>query len=245
MIGGMSWESSAQYYRLANELVRARLGGLHSARIVLASVDFAEIERLQVAGEWDDAGELLTQEARGLEAAGADLLLICTNTMHKVAGAVEAAVDIPLLHLGDATAQAVLRAGISDVGLLGTAFTMEQDFYRDRLTSHGLTVRVPDAQDRAIVHRVIYDELCLGIVREESRAAYRAVIQRLVDAGARGIILGCTEIELLVGEDDSPVPIFPTTRLHVEAAVETALSQARLHPPNLTRVASAVETALS
>lgn len=225
MIGGMSWESSAQYYRLANELVRARLGGLHSARIVLASVDFAEIERLQVTGDWDAAGEVLAQEARGLEAAGADFLLICTNTMHKVADAVQAAVDIPLLHLGDATAQAVRRAGITDVGLLGTAFTMEQDFYRDRLASHGLTVRVPAADDRALVHRIIYEELCLGVVREESRAAYRQVIQRLVDAGARGIILGCTEIELLVGPDNSPVPIFPTTRLHVEAAVEAALSE--------------------
>lgn len=228
MIGGMSWESSAQYYRLANELVRARLGGLHSARIVLASADFAEIERLQVAGDWAAAGELLAQEARGLEAAGADFLLICTNTMHKVADAVQAAVDIPLLHLGDATAQAALRAGVSDVGLLGTAFTMEQDFYRDRLASHGLTVRVPDADDRALVHRVIYDELGLGVVREESRAAYRDVIQRLVDAGARGIVLGCTEIELLIGPDDSPVPTFPTTRLHVEAAVEAALSDG--HP---------------
>ena len=225
MIGGTSWESSAQYYRLANELVRARLGGLHSARIVLASVDFAEIERLQVTGDWDAAGEVLAQEARGLEAAGADFLLICTNTMHKVADAVQAAVDIPLLHLGDATAQAVRRAGITDVGLLGTAFTMEQDFYRDRLASHGLTVRVPAADDRALVHRIIYEELCLGVVREESRAAYRQVIQRLVDAGARGIILGCTEIELLVGPDNSPVPIFPTTRLHVEAAVEAALSE--------------------
>lgn len=225
MIGGMSWESSAQYYRLANELVRARLGGLHSARIVLASVDFAEIERLQVTGDWDAAGEVLAQEARGLEAAGADFLLICTNTMHKVADAVQAAVDIPLLHLGGATAQAVRRAGITDVGLLGTAFTMEQDFYRDRLASHGLTVRVPAADDRALVHRIIYEELCLGVVREESRAAYRQVIQSLVDAGARGIILGCTEIELLVGPDNSPVPIFPTTRLHVEAAVEAALSE--------------------
>lgn len=224
MIGGMSWESSAQYYRLANELVRERLGGLHSARLVLASVDFAEIEELQVQGRWDAAGELLAAQARGLEAAGADLLLICTNTMHKVADAVQAAVDIPLLHLGDATAQAVRRAGIDDVGLLGTAFTMEQDFYRDRLAALGLTVRVPDAEDRALVHRVIYEELCLGVVREESRVAYRSVIDRLAEAGARGIILGCTEIELLIGAQDSPVSVFPTTRLHIEAAVEAALS---------------------
>ena len=163
MLGGMSWESSAQYYRLANELVRERLGGLHSARIVLTSVDFADIEALQVAGRWEQAGQLLAEAATGLEAAGAELLLICTNTMHKVADQVQAAVRIPLLHLGDATAQAVTRAGVGTVGLLGTAFTMEQDFYRDRLTSHGLRVLIPPPQDRAEVHRIIYDELCLGV----------------------------------------------------------------------------------
>jgi len=163
MIGGMSWESSAQYYRLANELVRERLGGLHSARVVLASVDFADIEALQVAGRWEQAGQLLAEAATGLEAAGAELLLICTNTMHKVANQVQAAVSIPLLHLGDATAAAVTRAGLGTMGLLGTAFTMEQDFYRDRLTSHGLRVLIPPPQDRAEVHRIIYDELCLGV----------------------------------------------------------------------------------
>jgi len=163
MIGGMSWESSAQYYRLANELVRERLGGLHSARIILASVDFADIEVLQVAGRWDEAGQLLAAAATGLEAAGAELLLICTNTMHKVADQVQAAVRIPLLHLGDATAQAVTRAGVGTVGLLGTAFTMEQDFYRDWLASHGLRVLIPPPDDRAEVHRIIYDELCLGV----------------------------------------------------------------------------------
>ncbi len=162
MLGGMSWESSAQYYRLANEMVRERLGGLHSARIVLASVDFADIEALQVAGRWDEAGHLLAEAAQGLEAAGADLLLICTNTMHKVADQVQASIGIPLLHLGDATAQAVTRAGLTTVGLLGTAFTMEQDFYRDRLISHGLRVLIPPSHDRSEVHRVIYDELCLG-----------------------------------------------------------------------------------
>ncbi len=224
MIGGMSWESSAQYYRLANELVRERLGGLHSARIVLASVDFADIEELQVAGRWDEAGQLLAQAAEGLEAAGADLLLICTNTMHKVADQVQAAVGIPLLHLGDATAQAVNRAGLGTIGLLGTAFTMEQDFYRDRLSGHGLQVVIPSAADRAQVHRIIYDELCLGVVREKSRQAYRDVIVRLVQAGAEGVVLGCTEIELLISDTDSPVPIFPTTRLHVEAAVEASLA---------------------
>jgi aspartate racemase len=224
MLGGMSWESSAEYYRLANELVREKLGGLHSARCVLHSVDFADVERLQVAGRWDAAGYLLAEAARGLQAAGADLLVLCTNTMHKVADQVQAAVEIPLLHLGDATAAAVLGEGLATVGLLGTAFTMEQDFYRDRLAGHGLKVLIPEAQDRAVVHRAIYEELCLGVVRESSRDAYRAVIGRLVDAGARGVILGCTEIELLIRPEDSPVPVFPTTRLHVEAAVERALA---------------------
>ncbi|MDN5767590.1 MAG: aspartate/glutamate racemase family protein [Humibacillus sp.] len=220
----MSWESSAEYYRLANELVRDRLGGLHSARVLLASVDFAEIERLQAAGEWEQAGEVLAQVARSLEAGGAELLLVCTNTMHRVADEIQAAIDIPLLHLGDATARAVTRAGLSTVGLLGTAFTMERPFYRDRLARHGLTVLVPPADDRAQVHRIIYDELCLGQLLEPSRQFYREVIARLVDAGAEGIILGCTEIELLIGAADSPVPVFPTTRLHVEAAVDLALA---------------------
>jgi len=223
MLGGMSWESTAEYYRLANELVQERLGGLHSARCVVASLDFAEVEQLQVAGEWARAGELLADAAQGLESAGAELLLLCTNTMHKVADQVQAAVGIPLLHLADATADAVTGAGIDTVGLLGTAFTMEQDFYRDRLARHGLRVLVPPADDRAEVHRVIYDELCRGVVREESRQAYREVIGRLVDAGAQGVVLGCTEIELLVGQADSPVPVFPTTRLHVQAAVAAAL----------------------
>jgi aspartate racemase len=224
MIGGMSWESSAEYYRLANELVRERLGGLHSARLVLASVDFAEIERCQAAGDWDTAGGLLADVAQGVEAAGAELLLLCTNTMHKVAAQVQAAVSIPLLHLADATAAAVRHDGLRTVGLLGTAFTMEQGFYRERLAGHGLRVLVPDAADRASVHRVIYDELCLGVVRDQSRQVYRQVIARLVEAGAEGVILGCTEIELLVGADDSPVPVYPTTRLHVEAAVTIALT---------------------
>ncbi|HEX6758234.1 MAG TPA: aspartate/glutamate racemase family protein [Propionibacteriaceae bacterium] len=223
MIGGMSWESSAEYYRLANELVQARLGGLHSARVLLASVDFADVEQLQVTGRWDEAARLLADIAKGLEAAGADLLLLCTNTMHKVADQVQAAVSIPLLHLADTVAAAVTRAGLRTIGLLGTAFTMEQDFYRDRLRSHGLRVLVPDADDRADVHRVIYDELCRGIVQEESRSVYRAVIGRLVQAGADGVVLGCTEIELLITASDSPVPLFPTTRLHVEAAVDAAL----------------------
>ncbi|WP_076260651.1 aspartate/glutamate racemase family protein [Intrasporangium flavum] len=223
LLGGMSWQSTAEYYRLANELVGKRVGGLASARLLLHSVDFAEVERLQAGGDWDAAGALLAEAAAGLERGGAELLVLCTNTMHRVADAIEAAVSVPLLHIGDVTAQAVRRAGVSRVGLLATAYTMEQPFLRDRLASHGLTVLVPEERDRAEVHRVIYEELCLGVVREESRAAYRQVIGRLVAAGAEGIVLGCTEIELLVGQQDSPVPVFPTTRLHVEAAVDAAL----------------------
>jgi aspartate racemase len=224
LLGGMSWESSAEYYRLANELVRERVGGLASARLLLHSVDFAEVERLQAEDRWDEAGVLLAAAAAGLEAGGAELIVLCTNTMHKVAPAIEEAVSIPLLHIGDVTAQAVRAAGLGRVGLLATAYTMEQGFLRERLAGHGLTVVVPDADDRALVHRVIYDELCLGVVTEESRQAYREVIARLVAAGAEGVVLGCTEIELLVDQSDSDVPVFPTTRLHVEAAVTAALA---------------------
>ena len=227
MLGGMSWESSAQYYRLANELVRERLGGLHSARCLMASVDFADIETLQVAGRWEEAGQLLAEVAQGIEAAGAEVLLLCTNTMHKVADQIQAAVTIPLLHLADVTADAVTRSGLSTVGLLGTAFTMEQDFYRDRLASQGLTVLTPPAADRAEGHRIIYDELCLGQVRDESRQIYRTIITGLVEAGAQGVVLGCTEIELLITAADSPVPIFPTTRLHIEAAIDFSLSHSQ------------------
>ncbi|MCD0484380.1 aspartate/glutamate racemase family protein [Streptacidiphilus sp. ASG 303] len=224
LLGGMSWESTAEYYRLVNRLTRERLGGLHSARCVVYSLDFADVERLQAEGRWDEAGELLAGAAAALESAGAELLLICTNTMHKVADRVAAAVGVPLLHLADTTADAVLAAGIRRVGLLGTAFTMEQDFYRGHLEARGIEVRVPDAEGRRTVHRVIYEELCAGIVREESRAAYREVMRDLADGGAEGIVLGCTEIELLVGPEDSPLPVFPTTRLHAEAAVAWALS---------------------
>ncbi|MFE6685701.1 aspartate/glutamate racemase family protein [Streptomyces sp. NPDC057743] len=224
LIGGMSWESSAEYYRLLNGLTRERLGGLHSAKCVLYSVDFAEIERLQVEGRWDEAGAVLAEAAKALEAAGAELLLICTNTMHKVADQVSSAVGVPLLHLADTTAEAVRGRGLRRVGLLGTAFTMEQDFYRGRLADHGLEVLVPEAAGRETVHRVIYEELCLGIVREESRAAFVTVIEELVAVGAEGIVLGCTEIELLIRPQDSPVPVFPTTRLHAEAALTRALS---------------------
>jgi aspartate racemase len=221
MLGGMSWESTAEYYRLANVLVRERLGGLHSAKIALHSVDFAEIERMQVEGRWDDAGKALAEAATSVQAAGADFLLICTNTMHKVFDQVQAAVDIPVIHLGDTTAQAIKDAGLTTVGLLGTGFTMDQPFYRERLESHGLRVLLPSTEDRATVHRIIYDELCLGIVRDESRRAYQDVIARF--DGAQGIILGCTEIELLISPADVPLPVFPTTRLHVEVAVERAI----------------------
>jgi aspartate racemase len=223
LIGGMSWESSVEYYRLLNELTRQRLGGLHSATCVMYSVDFAAIETMQAEGRWDDAARLLVEVARGLEAAGADFLVLCTNTMHKVATEIEQAVSSPLLHIGDTTAAAVLGTGLRRVGLLGTAFTMEEDFYRDRLSTHGLEVLTPASEDRQLVHRVIYDELCLGVVSEESRVAYQKVIDRLVERGAEGVILGCTEIELLLGQQHVAVPVFPTTRLHAEAAVEAAL----------------------
>lgn len=225
LIGGMSWESSAEYYRLLNQGVRDRVGPTASARCLLWSFDFAEIERLQHAGDWDTLTQRLVGAARRLEQAGADLLLICTNTMHLMAPAVEAAVGIPLLHIADPTAAAIKAAGLSRVGLLGTAFTMEQDFYRGRLTErHGLDVIIPDADDRATVHRIIYDELVAGIVSPTSREAYRGIIARLVAAGAQAIILGCTEIMLLVGAEDSAVPLFDTTALHARAAVEAALA---------------------
>ena len=226
LIGGMSWESSAEYYRLINEGVKARLGGLHSAKCVLVSVDFAEIEALQVAGRWEEAGALLGQAALSLERAGADFMVLCTNTMHKVAPALEAATRLPLLHIADATAASVKAAGMRRVGLLGTRFTMEQDFYTGRLIQrHGLDVLLPAAAERETVHRVIYDELCLGIITPASRAAYQRIMAGLVAEGAQGLILGCTEIELLVRPEDSSVPQFPTTRLHAEAAVALALEE--------------------
>ncbi|WP_269939944.1 aspartate/glutamate racemase family protein [Arthrobacter sp. HY1533] len=223
LLGGMSWESSALYYRLINELVRDQRGGLHSARCIMASLDFADVEALQAAGRWDAAGDLLADAALGLEAAGADMIVLCTNTMHKVAGAIEDAVAIPLVHLADVTAQAVTAAGLKTVGLLGTAFTMEEDFYRDRIAGHGLQVLVPDAAARTLVHRVIYEELVVGVVSEASRASFLAVIADLAARGAEGVILGCTEIELLIDQDATPLPVFATTRLHAEAAVRLAL----------------------
>ena len=224
LLGGMSWESTAEYYRIANQTVRDRMGGLHSAKILLDSVDFAEIGLMQREDRWGDAADLLATHARGLQDAGAEMVLICTNTMHKVAPEVSAAIDVPLLHIADAAAVAVRAAGLSRVGLLGTAFTMEQPFYRERLAEHGLDVVIPGDRDRELVHRVIFDELAMGIVSDESRASYRRIIEGLVADGAEGIILGCTEIELLVTGEDCPVPVFPTARLHIEAAVEASFA---------------------
>jgi aspartate racemase len=225
LIGGMSWESSAEYYRLLNEGVRARLGATASARCLLWSFDFAEIEALQHAGDWSRLTEQMVDAARRLEAAGADLLLICTNTMHQMAPDVQSAVRIPLIHIADPTAERIVAAGLGKVGLLGTAFTMEQDFYKGRLAErYGLEVIVPDEEDRATVHRIIYDELVAGRIESASREAYRAVISRLAAAGAQAVILGCTEIMLLVGQEDSPVPVFDTTAIHVASALDQALA---------------------
>jgi aspartate racemase len=223
LLGGMSWESTLPYYRIVNERVRQRLGGLHSAKLVLHSVDFAEIEALQHAGDWDAAGVILVEAARGLRAGGAEGLVICTNTMHLVAPAIEAAVDLPLLHIADATAARIREAGLSRVALLGTRFTMERDFYRQRIEAAGIEVIVPDAAQREVVHRVIYEELCLGRILDASREAYRGIIEDLVARGAQGVILGCTEIGLLVGEGDATVPLFDTARIHAEAAADWAL----------------------
>jgi aspartate racemase len=223
LLGGMSWESSIEYYRLVNEMTRDRLGGLHSADCLLRSVDFAEIELLQRDGRWDEAGERLAAEACALVAGGAELLVLCTNTMHKVADAITGAIEIPFVHIADTTAHAVRAAGLDTVGLLATGYTMEQDFYVGRLRDvHGLQVLVPGEADRRIVHDVIYDELCVGVVREESREQYRRIMRELAADGAQGILLGCTEIDLLIGPADAPVAVFDTTRLHAQRAVELA-----------------------
>jgi len=225
LLGGMSWESTVPYYQTINRVVGARLGGLHSARIVLFSVDFQEIEQLQHADRWDEAAEILIRAARALERAGADFLVLATNTMHKVAPEITRAVPLPLLHIADATAERIKAARLDRVGLIATRFTMEQDFYRGRLEqTHGLQVLVPPREDREIVHRVIYDELCRGIVREESRAQYRRIVADLVRAGAGGVILGCTEITLLFRPTDASVPVFDTTEIHAEAAAAHALA---------------------
>jgi aspartate racemase len=226
LIGGMSWESTALYYRQINEAVKELLGGLHSARLVLYSVDFHDVERLQQAGDWDGAGALMAAAARSLESAGADFLVLCTNTMHKVAPAIEAAVGIPLFHIADPTAVAIKRAGYATVGLLGTRFTMEQDFYRERLRErHGIVVVTPGPEDRDLVHRVIYEELCLGRIVPESRAQYRRIMTGLAEQGAQAIILGCTEITLLVDQRDAALPLFDTTSIHARSAAEWALSE--------------------
>jgi aspartate racemase len=224
LIGGMSWESTVPYYRIVNEVVKQRLGGLHSAQAIVYSVDFAQIEALQRAGDWAAAGQRLAAAAVRLQAAGADFLVLCTNTMHRVAPDIEAAVTIPLMHIADPTADAIKAAGYRTVGLLGTRFTMEQDFYRGRLVErHGLQVLVPEAGDRAEIHRIIYEELCLGRIRPNSRDAYRRVMAGLVQAGAQAIVLGCTEISLLVGPSDASVPLFDTTQIHARSAAEHAL----------------------
>lgn len=225
LIGGMSWESTVPYYRLINETIKERLGGLHSAKIILYSVDFHEVEQLQRAGDWETAGMLLANAARSLEAAGADFLVLCTNTMHKVAPSIEAAVAIPLFHIADPTATEVKRAGHATVGLLGTRFTMEEPFYRDRLREHhGLHVIIPNAQERDSIHRIIYDELCLGLVLPESRSEFQRVIAGLASQGAEAIILGCTEISLLVSQQDTKFPLFDTTAIHARAAAKAALA---------------------
>jgi aspartate racemase len=223
LLGGMSWESSIEYERLINTEMRRRLGGVRSADLLIRSYDFGEIEALQAAGDWDAAGALLAADARRLQDAGADLIVLCTNTMHLVADVIEEAIAVPFLHLADTTAAAVAAAGLETVGLLGTRFTMEKEFYRDRLESHGLEVIVPEEPDLTTVHDVIYEELVQGRVVDASRQLYLEIVDRLVDRGAQGVIAGCTEIELLVTPADIDIPYFPTTRLHALAAVEAAL----------------------
>ncbi len=222
VLGGMSWESTLDWYRSANQIVRERLGGFHSARLLIDSVDFADIEAMQTRGEWHAAGELLAERAKALEAAGAAIIVLCTNTMHLVADQIEAALEVPLLHIVDVTAEAIQAAGVGRLGLLGTAFTMEHPFYRERLQQHGIDVVVPTEPDRKTVHSIIYDELVKGIITDASRQVFREIIERLVADGAEGVVLGCTEIELLVSQEDSSVPVFATSRLHVEAALRAA-----------------------
>ena len=231
LIGGMSWESTQTYYRLLNQSVRRRLGGLHSAELLIHSVDFQPIESLQRNGDWAAAGKILANAAVGLQSAGAKAILLCTNTMHKVAAAIEASVDIPLIHIADATAQAIHRAGYQRVALLGTRFTMEEAFYRQRLTdAAGIEVLVPQADDRQMIDRVIFDELCRGEIRQQSRLGYQKVIEKLVEGGAQAVILGCTEIGLLLSADDCAAPLFDTTALHVDAALDWSLGPAQ--PPH-------------
>ena len=224
LIGGMSWESSVEYYRIINEEVKNRLGGLHSAKCLLYSVDFEEIEHYQAEGEWEKAGSLLGDVAQSLEKGGADFIVICTNTMHKVIGYMEEKINIPILHIADATADQIIGSNIQRVGLLGTKYTMEQDFYKSRIESKGINVIVPNQTEREMINKIIYEELCLGDIRQTSRDYYKKVIKSLVDSGAEGIILGCTEIGLLVKQGDSEVPLFDTTVIHAIASVDKALA---------------------
>ena len=225
LIGGMSWESSIEYYRIINQSVREKLGGVHSAKCVMISVDFAEIERLQHLGKWEETGEILSKSAINLENSGADFIVLCTNTMHKVAEEIQAHIHIPLLHIADSTAQRVIDSGIHKVALLGTRFTMEEDFYKGRLVQkHNLEVLVPEREEREIIHNVIYNELVVGKIQPQSREQYLKIIMRMVGEGAEGIILGCTEIGLLVKQSDCPVPVFDTARIHAEAAVAFSLA---------------------
>ncbi len=235
LLGGMSWESTETYYRAINETIREKLGGLHSAKIVLYSVDFHEIEQLQQAGTWDEAGDALGHAARSLQGAGAEFIVLCTNTMHRVADEIERHVSIPLLHIADATAREIKGMGITRVGLLGTRYTMEQDFYRGRMARHGLEVITPNQKDRETVHRVIYDELCLGLIRKESGDHYRRIIEGLAHRKIGGVILGCTEISLLVKPEDSPVPLFDTTRIHARQAAAWSLQEDHLTEPGLSQ----------
>ena len=226
LIGGMSWESSIEYYRIINQETRRRLGGLHSAKSIMLSVDFAEIEALQDQDRWDEAGTLLTTAGRHLEAGGADFVVLCTNTMHKVAADIQANIHIPLLHIADATARKIKQEGLRRIALLGTRFTMEEDFYKGRLTrTYGLDVLIPEPDEIVAVNRIIYDELCVGKILQDSKAAYAQIMEGLVKKGAQGIILGCTEIGLLVQQADSTVPLFDTTKIHAEAAVAYALEE--------------------
>ena len=231
MIGGMSWESSIEYYRIINETVRSELGGLHSAKSMMVSVEFAEIEALQHQNRWDEAATILIDAAHSLESGGADFAIICTNTMHKLYDIIQQNIQIPLLHIADATAETIKAAGIQKIALLGTRFTMEENFYKGRLIeNYGLDVIIPGSEDMEIVHRIIYDELCAGIIQSDSKQQYKDIIRRLVQTGAEGIILGCTEIGLLVKQEDSPVLLFDTTEIHAKAAVKYALAD-EMSPP--------------
>jgi len=226
LIGGMSWESSIEYYRIINQRIRELLGGTHSSKSVMVSLDFAEIEALQETGNWDEATYMIVQAAQQVEYGGADFVLICTNTMHKMASEVQSQINIPLLHIADATAEAIQNQGLNKVGLLGTLYTMEGDFYRGKLENqHNLEVVIPDNKDRQVIHQVIFEELVKGVISSESKSKYQHIIHNLVNEGAQGIILGCTEIGLLIHAEDAPVPLFDTTIIHAEAAVKEALKE--------------------